>query len=101
MTVRIKVQAQLMVNKAINSDGDAIGSDFRPKGGLSFIFPVNSDDFMYMEEQEIVQVLSLLLEREGNIYERYEYRSHIVDFHEDTVIEGFDALAKKVLAANA
>lgn len=100
MQVRILVQVQLLINKAIDRDGNCTAKNFRPKGGMTYIFPVDCDTIMYMDQEEVVEVISTLLEKENNDYERVEYISHKVDFHEPVVMTGFDAEAELLFRRN-
>jgi hypothetical protein len=85
MNITVLVSAQYYENY---SDTDI--PYWKPKGGVDFSFPVDSDLLMYTSERELVIALSRLVGAQSNGYARYEYLSHEVKFSEPIVVEGLD-----------
>jgi len=85
MNVNILVSAQYYENYS-----DTETPYWKPKGGMDFIFPADSDLVMYTPEPLLVSALSRLVEAQSNGYARYEYLSHEVKFFEPKVVEGLD-----------
>ncbi len=86
MNITVLVSAQYYENYS-----DTPIPYWKPKGGVDFSFPVDSDLLMYTPETQLVSALSRLVEAQSNGYARYEYISHEVKFSEPKVVEGLDA----------
>ena len=63
---------------------------WKPKGGVDFIFPIDSGSLMYAPQGALESALGKLVEAQSNGYARYEYLSHEVKFGEPIVVEGLD-----------
>jgi hypothetical protein len=61
---------------------------WKPKGGVDFSFPVDSDLVMYAPEGALESALGRMVEAQSNGYARYEYLSHEVKFFQPVVVEG-------------
>ncbi len=83
MNITVLVSAQYYENY---SDTDA--PYWKPKGGVDFSFPVDSDLLMYAPQGALESALGRLVEAQSNGYARYEYLSHEVKFSEPKVVEG-------------
>jgi hypothetical protein len=85
MMISILVSAQYYENY---SDSDK--PYWKPKGGVDFSFPVDSDLVMWIYKEDLKIVLMKMVEEQGNEYSRYEYISHEVKFSKPIVVEGLD-----------
>ena len=61
---------------------------WKPKGGVDFSFPVDSDLVMYIQKGVLENALIKMVEEQSNEYSRYEYIDHEVKFAAPIVVEG-------------
>ena len=87
MKTLLHIETQLEENySAHNWDGEGkCPEHWKPKGGHMFTLQVNSDNFLYAEEQ-CVKAIKTLLAKQSNDYERFTYISHELIFHEPTAL---------------
>jgi hypothetical protein len=85
MMINILVSAQYYENY---SDTDT--PYWKPKGGVDFSFPVDSELVMYVRREFLENVLIKMVEKQSNDYSRYEYLSHEVKFSNPIVVEGLE-----------
>jgi hypothetical protein len=87
-TTLLQITAQYEENYGAHSwDGQGeCPQHWKPKGGQMFTLRVDSDDFMYAEEQ-CIKAIATLLEKQSNNYERYWYVDHELVFSEPIVLD--------------
>jgi hypothetical protein len=85
MMISILVSAQYYENY---SDSDK--PYWKPKGGVDFSFPVDSDLVMWIYKEDLKVALMKMVEEQSNEYSLYEYISHEVKFGKPIVVEGLD-----------
>jgi len=96
MKTLVHVTAQYFEN--YNHDGGA--PHWKPKGGHIFSLMVDSNLFLYMKE-ECVAAIQTLLDEQSNSHARFEYISHELLFHgitplnDDKFVEAFRKEAEK------
>jgi len=83
MMISILVSAQYYENYSDNQT-----PYWKPKGGVDFSFPVDSDLVMYLGRGVLENALTKMVEEQSNDYSRYEYISHEVKFSAPIVVEG-------------
>jgi hypothetical protein len=83
MMISILVSAQYYENYSDNQT-----PYWKPKGGVDFSFPVDSDLVMYVYKEELREALIKMVEEQSNEYSRYEYIDHEVKFAAPIVVEG-------------
>jgi hypothetical protein len=83
MNVNVLVSAQYYENYS-----DTATPYWKPKGGMDFVFPVDSDLVMYAPQGALESALGRLVDAQSNGGCRYEYLSHEVKFFEPKVVEG-------------
>jgi hypothetical protein len=83
MMISILVSAQYYENYSDNQT-----PYWKPKGGVDFSFPVDSDLVMYAYKEELREALIKMVEEQSNEYSRYEYIDHEVKFAAPIVVEG-------------
>jgi len=83
MMISVLVSAQYYENYSDNQT-----PYWKPKGGVDFSFPVDSDLVMYAYKEELKLALINLVEAQSNEYSRYEYIDHEVKFSKPIVVEG-------------
>jgi hypothetical protein len=83
MMISILVSAQYYENYS-----DSQTPYWKPKGGVDFSFPIDSDLVMYAYKEELREALIKMVEEQSNEYSRYEYIDHEVKFSAPIVVEG-------------
>jgi hypothetical protein len=83
MMISILVSAQYYENYS-----DSKNPYWKPKGGVDFSFPVDSDLVMWIYKEDLKIALMKMVEAQSNDYSRYEYISHEVKFGKPIVVEG-------------
>ena len=83
MMISILVSAQYYENYSDNQT-----PYWKPKGGVDFSFPVDSELVMYLGRGVLENALTKMVEEQSNDYSRYEYISHEVKFSAPIVVEG-------------
>jgi hypothetical protein len=69
---------------------------WKPKGGVDFSFPVDSDLVMYAYKEDLKVALIKMVEEQSNEYSRYEYIDHEVKFSKPIVVEGLGEELQKM-----
>jgi hypothetical protein len=83
MMISILVSAQYYENYS-----DSNIPYWKPKGGVDFNFPIDSEVALYTPDAILENALTKMVEEQSNEYSRYEYISHEVKFSEPIVVEG-------------
>jgi hypothetical protein len=83
MMISILVSAQYYENYSDNQT-----PYWKPKGGVDFSFPVDSELVMYVYKEELREALIKMVEEQSNEHSRYEYIDHEVKFSAPIVVEG-------------
>lgn len=94
MKVQVNITAQYFENYS-----DTNTPHWKPKGGADFSVMADDDAFLYCEEQ-CVEVIKALLAERSNDGQRYEYRSHELQFHDTIVLSSleFESRLENLLA---
>ena len=69
---------------------------WKPKGGVDFSFPIDSDLVMYAYKEDLKSALIKMVEEQSNEYSRYEYINHEVKFGKPIVVEGLGEELQKM-----
>jgi hypothetical protein len=83
MMISVLVSAQYYENYSDNQT-----PYWKPKGGVDFSFPIDSDLVMYAYKEDLKSALIKMVEEQSNEYSRYEYIDHEVKFSKPIVVEG-------------
>ena len=83
MMISILVSAQYYENYSDNQT-----PYWKPKGGVDFSFPIDSDLVMYAYKEELREALIKMVEEQSNEHSLYEYIDHEVKFSAPIVVEG-------------
>lgn len=70
---------------------------WKPKGGVDFHFPVNSDVVLYSPKDVLVDALIKMVEEQSNGYALYEYIDHEVKFYNPIVVEGLERELERMM----
>jgi hypothetical protein len=91
MMISILVSAQYYENYS-----DTQTPYWKPKGGVDFSFPIDSDLVMYAYKEDLKTALIKMVEEQSNDYSRYEYIDHEVKFGKPIVVEGLGEELQKM-----
>jgi len=91
MMINILVSAQYYENYSDNQT-----PYWKPKGGVDFSFPIDSDLVMYIYKEDLKSALIKMVEEQSNEYSRYEYIDHEVKFGKPIVVEGLGEELQKM-----
>jgi hypothetical protein len=91
MMISILVSAQYYENYSDNQT-----PYWKPKGGVDFSFPIDSDLVMYAYKEDLKSALIKMVEEQSNEYSRYEYIDHEVKFGKPIVVEGLGEELQKM-----
>ena len=85
MMINIAVTAQYYENYNTTGEGTPY---WKPKGGVDFLFPVDSDLVTYAPLGMLEKALIKMVEEQSNEHSLYEYIDHEVKFSNPIVVEG-------------
>jgi hypothetical protein len=91
MMISVLVSAQYYENYSDNQT-----PYWKPKGGVDFSFPIDSDLVMYAYKEDLKVALIKLVEEQSNEYSRYEYIDHEVKFGKPILVEGLGEELQKM-----
>jgi hypothetical protein len=91
MMISVLVSAQYYENYS-----DTQTPYWKPKGGVDFSFPIDSDLVMYAYKEDLKSALIKMVEEQSNEYSRYEYIDHEVKFGKPIVVEGLGEELQKM-----
>ena len=94
MMINILVSAQYYENYNTTGEGAPY---WKPKGGMDFCFPIDSDLVLNIPSKMLVDALIKMVEEQSNEYSRYEYIDHEVKFSKPIVVEGLNEQLMKEL----
>lgn len=94
MMINILVSAQYYENYNTTGEGAPY---WKPKGGVDFSFPIDSDLVLNIPSKMLVDALINMVEEQSNEYSRYEYIDHEVKFSNPIVVEGLNEQLMKEL----
>ena len=88
MNAKLIVTCQYYENYNVGPDGFGEVPYWKPKGGHTFVMPIDSDVVLYADTDELIQAIKNLVEKQNSIAEKFEYIEHELVFSEPTVVEG-------------
>jgi hypothetical protein len=91
MMISILVSAQYYENYSDNQT-----PYWKPKGGVDFSFPIDSDLVMYVYKEELREALIKMVEEQSNEHSLYEYIDHEVKFSAPIVVEGLGRVLERM-----
>ena len=97
MNVNLLVNCQYYENYNIDSNGWGEVPHWKPKGGYSFLMPINSDYLMYADESEIVSAIKKLVEKRNTISCQFEYREYEIQWSKPDVVGGLEEELKSLM----
>lgn len=104
MKVNVLVNCQYFENYNVGPDGFNTYGDkqphWKPKGGHSFLMPVDEDTLLYTEPSDLVDAICSIVEKQNNVASRFQYIDHEIQWIEPDVIQGLqEEIEKNVLVS--
>ena len=93
MMISILVSAQYYENYNTTGEGAPY---WKPKGGMDFCFPIDSDLVMYTYKEDLKAALIKMVEEQSDGHSLYEYIGHEVKFFNPIVVEGLEKELQKM-----
>ena len=93
MMINILVSAQYYENYNTTGEGAPY---WKPKGGMDFCFPIDSDLVMYTYKEDLKAALIKMVEEQSDGHSLYEYIDHEVKFFNPIVVEGLEKELQKM-----
>ena len=97
MKVNLLVNCQYFENYNIDSNGWGEVPHWKPKGGYSFLMPINSDYLMYADETDIVSAITKVVEKQNTISCKFEYREYEIQWSAPTKVGGLEDELKSLM----
>jgi hypothetical protein len=94
MMINVLVSAQYYENYNTTGEGAPY---WKPKGGMDFCFPIDSDLVMYTYKEDLKAALIKMVEEQSDGHSLYEYIDHEVKFSKPIVVEGLNEQLMKEL----
>jgi hypothetical protein len=94
MMINVLVSAQYYENYNTTGEGAPY---WKPKGGMDFCFPIDSDLVMYTYKEDLKAALIKMVEEQSDGHSLYEYIDHEVKFFNPIVVEGLNEQLMKEL----
>jgi len=101
MLVNLLVNCQYYENYNVGPEGfNAYGDGlphWKPKGGYSFLMPIDSDYLMYAEESHIIQSIQNVLEKWNSISCMVDFLDYEIQWAKPDVLDGLEDELKSVM----
>lgn len=101
MKVNVLVNCQYFENYNVGPDGFNTFGDkqphWKPKGGHSFLMPIDSDTVIHTEPSELVDAIKVLIDKQNNIASRFQYIDYEIQWSEPETVEGLDGEIEKIV----
>ena len=97
MKVNLLVNCQYYENYNVDANGWGEVPHWKPKGGYSFLMPVNSDYLMFADESEIVSAITKVVEKQNTISCKFEYREYEIQWSKPDVVGGLEDELKVIM----
>ena len=94
MNSKVLVHCQYYENYNVGPDGFNTYGDklphWKPKGGHTFAFPIDSDVMFYADDSVVIKAITNLVESQNSIAAKFEYREHELVLSEPEVVNGLE-----------
>ena len=97
MKVNLLVNCQYYENYNVSDEGWGEVPYWKPKGGYSFLMPIDSDYLMYAEESQIIQSIKNVLENWNSISCMVEFRDYEIQWSKPSVLGGLEDELKSMM----
>ena len=94
MNSKVLVHCQYYENYNVGPDGFNTYGDglphWKPKGGHTFAFPIDSDVMLYADDSVVIKAIKNLVESQNSVAEKFEYIEHELVLSEPTLVGGLE-----------
>ena len=97
MKVNLLVNCQYYENYNVSDEGWGEVPYWKPKGGISFLMPIDSDYLIYAEESQVIQSIKNVLGKWNSISCRADFRDYEIQWSKPDVLGGLEDELKSVM----
>ena len=101
MKINLLVDCQYYENYNVGPDGfNAYGDGlphWKPKGGISFLMPIDSDYLIYADESQIIQSIKNVLGKWNSISCRADFRDYEIQWSKPDRLGGLEDELKSLM----
>lgn len=97
MKVNLLVNCQYYENYNVSDEGWGEVPYWKPKGGISFLMPIDSDYLIYAEESQVIQSIKNVLGKWNSISCRADFRDYEIQWSKPDRLGGLEEELKSVM----
>ena len=101
MKVNLLVNCQYYENYNVDANGFGEVPYWKPKGGISFLMPIDSDYLIYADESQVIQSIKNVLGKWNSISCRADFRDYEIQWSKPDRLGGLEEELKSVMDAVA
>jgi hypothetical protein len=97
MKVNLLVNCQYYENYNVSDEGWGEVPYWKPKGGISFLMPIDSDYLIYAEESQVIQSIKNVLGKWNSISCRADFRDYEIQWSKPDRLGGLEEELKSMM----
>jgi len=97
MKVNLLVNCQYYENYNVSAEGWGEVPHWKPKGGISFLMPIDSDYLIYAEESQVIQSIKNVLGKWNSISCRADFRDYEIQWSKPDRLGGLEDELKSLM----
>jgi|SRR5210317_613023 len=97
MKVNLLVNCQYYENYNVDANGFGEVPYWKPKGGISFLMPIDSDYLIYADESQVIQSIKNVLGKWNSISCRADFRDYEIQWSKPDRLGGLEEELKSVM----
>src|SRR6056300_1018259 len=97
MKVNLLVNCQYYENYNVDANGFGEVPHWKPKGGISFLMPIDSDYLIYADESHIIQSIKNVLGKWNSISCRADFRDYEIQWSKPDRLGGLEEELKSMM----
>jgi len=97
MKVNLLVNCQYYENYNVDANGFGEVPYWKPKGGISFLMPIDSDYLIYADESQVIQSIKNVLGKWNSISCRADFRDYEIQWSKPDRLGGLEEELKSMM----
>ena len=97
MKVNLLVNCQYYENYNVDANGFGEVPYWKPKGGISFLMPIDSDYLIYADVSQVIQSIKNVLGKWNSISCRADFRDYEIQWSKPDRLGGLEEELKSVM----
>ena len=97
MKSNLLVHCQYYENYNVDANGFGEVPYWKPKGGISFLMPIDSDYLIYADESQVIQSIKNVLGKWNSISCRADFRDYEIQWSKPDRLGGLEEELKSVM----